>query len=67
MLKVALARPASEPHLWRAADILRGAIDAVDYKRYIFGLLFFKRLSDVWEEEFEERLALFRDKNCKTR
>lgn len=33
-------------HLWEA-DLLRGAIDAVDFKTYIFPLLFFKRLSDV--------------------
>lgn len=50
-----------ETHLWKAADILRGAIDAADYKHYIFGLLFFKRLSDVWNEEFEERLKEFKD------
>src|SRR4051812_7150214 len=50
-----------ESHLWRAADILRGAIDAADYKHYIFGLLFFKRLCDVWEEEYEERLARYGD------
>ncbi|RVI43998.1 type I restriction-modification system subunit M [Sinorhizobium meliloti] len=50
-----------ENHLWRAADILRGSIDSGDYKHYIFGLLFFKRLSDVWEEEYEERLSRYHD------
>lgn len=50
-----------ESHLWRAADILRGSIDSGDYKHYIFGLLFFKRLSDVWQEEYEERLARYGD------
>lgn len=48
-----------ERHLWQAADILRGRIDAGDYKHYIFGLLFFKRLSDVWWEEYEDRLARY--------
>ncbi|BAY65220.1 type I restriction-modification system M subunit [Calothrix brevissima NIES-22] len=50
-----------EKHLWDAADILRGKIDSADFKHYIFGLLFFKRLCDVWEEEYEERLKLYQD------
>ncbi|MFL7905914.1 N-6 DNA methylase [Azospirillum argentinense] len=50
-----------ESHLWKAADILRGSIDSSDYKHYIFGLLFYKRLCDVWEEEYEERLAKYGD------
>ncbi len=41
-----------ERYLWGAATLLRGLIDAGDYKQYIFPLLFFKRLSDVYDEEF---------------
>ncbi len=43
-------------HLWKSADILRGHIDAADYKNYIFGLLFLKRISDVFDEEVERIL-----------
>ena len=54
-----LSQQQLEKHLWRAADILRGRIDSGDYKHYIFGLLFYKRLSDVWREEYEERLKMY--------
>ncbi|WP_316570674.1 type I restriction-modification system subunit M [Neobacillus sp. YIM B06451] len=43
-----------ESHLWKSADILRGSVDSSDYKNYIFGLLFLKRLSDVFEEHKQE-------------
>ena len=42
-----------EVYLWGAANILRGMIDAADFKQYIFPLLFFKRISDVWDEEYQ--------------
>jgi type I restriction enzyme M protein len=46
-----------EKYLWGAATYLRGHIDAGDYKQFIFPLLFFKRISDVWIEEYELALA----------
>jgi type I restriction enzyme M protein len=41
-----------ESHLWEAANILRGPVDAADFKTYVFPLLFFKRISDVYDEEY---------------
>lgn len=46
-----------ESYLWGAATYLRGFIDAGDYKQYIFPLLFYKRICDVYDEEYEEALA----------
>ena len=40
-----------ESWLWDAANILRGPVDASDFKAYIFPLLFLKRISDVYDEE----------------
>ncbi len=45
-----------EKYLWGAATYLRGHIDAGDYKQYIFPLLFFKRICDVYDEEFDQAL-----------
>jgi type I restriction enzyme M protein len=45
-----------ESHLWEAANILRGPVDASDFKTFIFPLLFFKRISDVYDEEFAQAL-----------
>lgn len=52
----ALSQRELESYLWGAATLLRGLVDASDYKQYIFPLMFFKRLSDVWDEDY--RLAL---------
>ena len=45
-----------EKHLWDTATYLRGTIDAGDYKQYIFPLLFFKRICDVYDEEYNKAL-----------
>lgn len=46
-----------ESHLWEAANILRGPVDAADFKTYVFPLLFFKRISDVHDEEYSAALS----------
>jgi type I restriction enzyme M protein len=50
-----------ESRLWAAANSLRGPVDPSDFKAYIFPLLFFKRISDVWDEEHERAVADFGD------
>jgi type I restriction enzyme M protein len=45
-----------ESHLWEAANILRGPVDAADFKTYIFPMLFFERISDVYDEEMANAL-----------
>lgn len=52
-----ITQQALESYLWGTATILRGLVDAGDYKQYVFPLLFYKRLSDVWDEEFTQALA----------
>ncbi len=53
---MSLSQQQLESMLWGAAEHLRGQIDASDYKQYIFPLLFYKRLSDVYQDEYEQAL-----------
>ena len=48
-----------ESHLWESANILRGPVDAADFKSYVFPLLFFKRISDVHDEEHAAAVKQF--------
>jgi N-6 DNA Methylase/HsdM N-terminal domain len=52
-----ITQPQLESYLWGAAVLLRGTIDAGDYKQFIFPLLFYKRLCDVFDEETQTALA----------
>jgi len=52
--------PELESHLWEAANILRGSpVDRTDWKSYILPLLFYKRICDVWDEEYTDTFELY--------
>jgi type I restriction enzyme M protein len=46
-----------ESYLWEAAVVLRGHMGAAEYKQYIFPILFWKRISDTWDEEREQAIV----------
>lgn len=57
MTEQRISLPELEQYLAKAADILRGSIDQADFKAYIFPMMFFKRISDVYQEEYDAALA----------
>jgi type I restriction enzyme M protein len=56
MTKEKISLSQLEQYLSKAAWILKGPVDAADFKAYIFPLLFFKRISDVYDEEWQNAL-----------
>jgi type I restriction enzyme M protein len=59
-LNQSITLPELESHLWEAANILRGSpVDRTDWKSYILPLLFFKRICDVWDEEYAEMVETY--------
>lgn len=56
MVKSGINQRELESYLWGAANLLRGVIDPGEYKSIIFPLMFFKRISDVYDEEYSKAL-----------
>ena len=56
MTEEKLTQQKLESYLWGCAEYLRNKIDAGDYKMYIFPMLFYKRVSDVYDEEYQKLL-----------
>lgn len=46
-----------EQEIWKAADVLRGNMDASEYKHVVLGLIFLKYISDAFEQRYQELVA----------
>ena len=54
MAKVNTADVGFEKQIWSAADVLRGSMDASEYKHVVLGLIFLKYISDRFDEKYAE-------------
>ena len=54
MAKENISEIGFEKQIWDAADVLRGSMDAAEYKHVVLGLIFLKYLSDKFEERYQE-------------
>ena len=54
MAKVNTADVGFEKQIWNAADVLRGSMDAAEYKHVVLGLIFLKYISDRFEAKYQE-------------
>jgi type I restriction system adenine methylase HsdM len=63
MSTIRISQRELESYLWGAAVVLRGLIDAGDYKQYIFPLVFLKRISDVYDEEHAAAMEIYGDED----
>ena len=57
MAKVNSADVGFEKQIWNAADLLRGSMDASEYKHVVLGLIFLKYISDRFEQKFRDLVA----------
>jgi type I restriction enzyme M protein len=52
-----------DSHLYKCADIIRNAVDKTDYKDYILPLVFYKTISDTYEDQYSEKLEEYGDED----